>query len=46
MRENMAQWDFVAAAFAVGVVGTLLLVAWSLWTMVRAERRRDKVRGK
>lgn len=46
MRENMAQWDFVAAAFVVGVAGTVLLVAWSLWAMVRAERRRDRVKGR
>lgn len=46
MREHMAQWDFVMAAVAIGVVGTLALVGWTLYAMVRAERRRDKVRGK
>jgi hypothetical protein len=46
MRENLDQWDFVALAYAVGIVGTLLLVAWSWTAMRRAERRRDQTRGK
>jgi len=46
MHERLDQWDFVIAALAVGVAGTVLLVAWSLVAMVRAERRRDKVRGR
>lgn len=46
MREGLDQWDYVAAALAIGVIGTLLLVGLSLAAMVRAERRRDKVRGK
>ncbi|MFY8194433.1 hypothetical protein [Novosphingobium sp. B1] len=46
MREGLEQWDYVAAALTIGVVGTLLLVGWTLVAMVRAERRRDKVRGK
>ena len=46
MHERIDQWNFVVAAIAIGVIGTLLLVGWSLWAMLRAERRRDKVRGK
>lgn len=46
MHERLDQWDFVMAALAIGVIGTVLLVGWSLWAMMRAERRRDKVRGK
>lgn len=46
MREGLQQWDYVLAAVAIGVIGTLLLVGWSLVAMTRAERRRDKVRGK
>lgn len=46
MREGLQQWDYVAAAVAIGVIGTLVLVGLSLAAMVRAERRRDKVRGK
>ena len=46
MREGLQQWDYVLAAVAIGVIGTLLLVGWSLAAMIRAERRRDKVRGK
>lgn len=46
MHEGLNQWDYVVAALAIGVVGTLLLVGWSLAAMVRAERRRDKVKGR
>jgi lipopolysaccharide export LptBFGC system permease protein LptF len=46
MHERLNQWDFVIAALAIGLIGTLLLVGWSLWSMARAERRRDKVRSK
>ena len=46
MREALDQWDFVIAAYAIGVLGTLGLVAWSYYAMRRAEARRDKARGK
>ena len=46
MREALDQWDFVIAAYAVGVVGTLATIAWSWWGMKRAEARREKARGK
>ena len=46
MREGLDQWDYVMAALAIGVAGTLLLVGLALIAMVRAERRRDKVRAK
>jgi hypothetical protein len=46
MREGLDQWDYVVAALTIGVLGTLVLVGWTLFAMVRAERRRDKVRGK
>ncbi len=46
MREALDQWDFVIAAYAIGVLGTLGLVAWSYLAMRRAEARRDKARGK
>lgn len=46
MHERLDQGDYVAAALAIGVIGTLLLVGWTLWAMVRAERRRDRARGK
>jgi hypothetical protein len=45
MREGLDHWTFVIAAYAVGVGGTLWLVAWSWLTMKAAERRRDRVRG-
>lgn len=44
MREALDQWDFVLAAYALGIAGTLATVAWSWIAMKRAEARRDKVR--
>ncbi|MCP9223589.1 hypothetical protein MKP08_12610 [Erythrobacter sp. LQ02-29] len=44
MKEALDQWDFVVAAYAIGVVGTLATVAWSWWAMKRAEARREKAR--
>lgn len=46
MREALDQWQFVTAAYAVGVLGTLGMVAWSWISMRRAEKRRDRSRGK
>jgi predicted negative regulator of RcsB-dependent stress response len=46
MRETLDQWQFVGAALAIGVIGTLVLVGWTLWSMMRAEARRDKAREK
>jgi hypothetical protein len=44
MREALDQWNFVLAAYAVGVIGTLATVAWSWLEMKRAEARREKSR--
>ena len=44
MREALDQWNFVIAAYAVAIVGTLVLVAWSWLSMKAAERRRDDSR--
>lgn len=41
MREALDPWPFVMAAYAIGVFGTLALVAWSWLAMRRAERKRD-----
>ena len=46
MREALDQWDFVIAAYALGVGGTLATLIWSWVTMVRAEARSQKVRGR
>lgn len=46
MREGLSQWDFVIAAYAVGILGTLAMIAWALAAMRRAERRRDRARGR
>lgn len=45
MREVMDPWTFVAAAYLVGLGATATMVLWSLLSMTRAEKRRDKVRG-
>lgn len=45
MREAMDPWLFVMASYAIGVGATAAMVAWSLLTMSRAERRRDAARG-
>lgn len=46
MREALDQWDFVIAAYAVGVLGTLAMVVWSWLAMKRAETRREEARKK
>ncbi len=44
MSENLDQWTFVIASYAVGVLGVLAMVAWSRVAVRRAEARREKVR--
>jgi hypothetical protein len=44
MREALDPWPFVLAAYALAVVGTLVLVASSWLAMRRAERRREEAR--
>ena len=44
MREALDQWNFVIAAYAVGVLGTLATVAWSWLAMKRAEAKRERSR--
>ena len=46
VHEALDQWHFVIAAYALGIGGTLVLVAWSWLSMLRAEKRREEVRGK
>ena len=46
MREALDQWNFVIAAYVIGVGATLLLVGWSWLAMRRAEKRREEARGK
>ncbi len=46
MREALDQWDFVALAYIVGVIGTIALVGWAWLGMRRAERRREETRGR
>jgi hypothetical protein len=44
MREALDPWTFVAAAYAIGVGGTALMIAWSIISMRHAERRRERSR--
>lgn len=46
MREALDQMAFVYAAYAVAVLGTLVLVGWSWLAMRQAEKRREEVRRK
>jgi len=42
----MNHWSFIAAAYAVTLVGTLGMTQWAYLTMRRAERRADALRDK
>ena len=44
MRENLPQWDFVLAAYVIGIGACIALAVWSWREMVRAERRRQETR--
>ncbi len=46
MREALDHWDFVIAAYAIGLGGLAGVLAWSWATMRRAEKRRDEVKRK
>lgn len=46
MAEHLDQWQFVIAAYVIGVAGTLTLVGWVWSAMRRAEKRRDEARGR
>lgn len=46
MREGLDHWPFILASYVLGIGGTLLLVGQSWLAMRRAERRRDKSRGR
>ena len=43
-QEMLDDWLFVAAAYVLGVGGTLATIAWSWLAMRRAERRRERIR--
>ena len=44
MREALDHWEFVFAAYAIGLAGLALLIVWSWQSMRRAEQRRDEVK--
>ena len=43
-HEILDQWQFVSAAYAIGIGGTLATIVWSWIAMRRAERRRERSR--
>ena len=46
MHEALNPWNFIAAAYGIGVGGTVVLALQSWLAMRKAEARRDKTRGK
>jgi len=44
MGEHLFQWNYVVAAYLIGVSGTLGLVGWALAAMKASENRREKTR--
>ena len=46
MREALDQWNFVIAAYAIGIVGIAAMVCWSWYAMMRAEKRREEAKRK
>jgi hypothetical protein len=46
MREGLDHWPFILASYALGIGGTLLLVAQSWLAMKRAEARRERSRDR
>jgi hypothetical protein len=45
-HEALDQWNYVAAAYAIGLGGTALLIVQSWLVMRKAEKRREKGREK
>ena len=43
-RESLPQWDYVIAAYAVLLIAMGALIAWSWYTMRRAEKRRGDMK--
>ena len=41
----MTHWPFIAAAYALALIGTLGLTGWSFAAMRRAERAVDDLKG-
>jgi hypothetical protein len=44
MREGMAHWDFVMAAYGIGLLALALLTVWAWRSMASAEAKRDATR--
>ena len=41
----MSHWPFIVGAYAVALVGTLVLTGWSFAAMRRAESAADALKG-
>ena len=46
MREALDPWPFVIGSYAVGLIALALLIAWSYYSMRRAEKRREELKRK
>lgn len=46
MREAVDMMHYVWAAYAVGTIGTVSLLVWSWLDMRRAEKKRERIRGR
>ncbi len=44
MREALDHWPFIVASYALGIVGTVVMIGWSWLAMRRAEARRERSR--
>ena len=44
MREAIDPWFYVTISYAIGIGGTLAMIAWAWIGMKRAEARRDQSR--
>ncbi len=44
MREALNQWDYVIAAYVIGIGALIAVTIWAWQSMRRAERRRDEVK--
>jgi hypothetical protein len=44
MAEQLYQWNYVIAAYFIGVTATLALIGWTVTAMKSSEARRDKAK--
>ena len=44
MREALDHWDFVIAAYVIGLGALAVLCVWAYRSMAAAEKRREEVK--